>query len=565
MSESIFEELSAERKKLQKQGKLPDWFTTVGWQTFKGKYLHEADTFEEQIDRIVKTVGKYAPSNRKYFKRRWKELIMNNHAYLATPTLANIGTNRGMGVSCSGGDIPDSVYGFGDARLECSILSQEGFGTSSYLGNIRERGAPISRGGKANGVLPVFEDMVRMAENISQGGARRGAWAGYLPMEHGDFWEVAGSVKNDPDGANVGWNIHDSTIAKLNSGDEDTIARFQRSLSLKMVAGRGYYYFPDKVARAAPQMYKDLGLRSVASNLCTEITLHADEEHSYSCVLSGMVASSYDEWKNTDAVYCMTIFLDCLVSEFLDSAKDVRGLERIIRGTEKGRALGLGMSGIHTYFQKNMMPYGGIQAHMKNIEMAKHLNKESLRASQWMASQWGEPEWCKGYGVRNTHRIAYAPNLSSATIFGSESQGCGLWFGNVYTESGAAGGMFRVNPLFIELLKKHGKYDEETINFVLNDSGSCQNLDFLSQLEKDVFRTAFEVNQEDVLRLFSHRQRETCQSQSLNLHFDAEEDEEYIAYIHQLAFEDENIHSLYYVRGKAGVSASKGACSSCES
>ncbi len=562
---SIFEELSQERKDLQAEGKLPEWFTTVGWQTFKQSYLYEADTYEEQIDRVINTIGRHCPSRSTYFKGRWKHMLMNKHAYLATPVLANTGVSRGLSVSCSGGEIADNIYAFGNARTECGVLSQEGFGTSSHLGSIRERGAPISRGGTASGILPVFEDMVRMADNISQGEARRGAWAGYLPLEHGDFWEVADFVKNNPAGANVGWNIFDKTVANLNTGNMDTHARFQRSLLVKCIQGKGYYYFPDKVARAAPPMYAHHGLRSLASNLCTEITLHADEDHSYTCVLSGMVGSTYDEWKDTDAVYCMTIFLDCLVSEFLSLAKDIRGLENIVRGTEKGRAIGLGFSGLHSLFQQRGFAWGSFDAHLLNKLIFRHLKEESLRASQWMAKEWGEPEWCKGFGVRNTHRTALAPNVSSSMIFGSESQGCTPWYGNVYTEGSAAGSLFRVNPLFIELLKKYGQYNEDMIKSVLNNGGSCQDLDFLTDHEKEVFKTFFEINQLDVLRLASARQPDICQSQSTNLAFAADEKEEYIAMVHQVAFEDEDCHSLYYLRSKAGVTASRGACSACES
>ena len=564
MADSIFEELSAERKQLQAEGKLPHWFTTLGWQAFKGRYLYQAETFDEQIDRIIETVGNHCPTNSEYFKKRWKEII-GEHCYLATPPLANTGTDRGMSISCSGNYIGDSVYDFYYTLLESAILSQEGFGTSSHMGDIRERGSSISRGGTAEGIQPVFDTFVDMAGKISQGGTRRGAWAGYTGLGHGDMWEIADYIKNNPEGANGGWNVYDEDIEKLNAGDEDAHQRFQRSLATKCITGKGYYYFPDKVARLQPQMYKDLGLSSKASNLCTEITLHADEDHTYTCVLSGMICSAYDEWKGTDAVFCMTVFLDCLVSEFLESAKKVKGLERVVRGTEKGRAIGLGLSGFHSYLQKNMIPIEGFEAHMKNIEIFKHIHDESLRASQWMAKEWGEPEWCKGYGVRNTHRTALAPNVSSSLIFKSESQGITPWYGNVYTEGSASGGLFRINPLFVELLKKHGKYTDEVIEDVNQKNGSCQHLDFLSDEEKAVFKTAFEIDQTVLLRHASTRQQFVCQGQSLNLFFDADEDEGYIAEIHQRAFEDPNIKSLYYLRSKAGVEASKGTCVSCAS
>lgn len=565
---SLFEELSAERKTLQNEGKLPEWFTTMGWQAFKQKYLYKADTFEDQIDRIVYAVGGYIEDNwtRNYFKARWKHMLMNNEAYLATPALANTGTSRGMPVSCSGGVVPDSIYGFAMSRLEASILSQEGFGTSSYLGGIRPRGSVISRGGTADGVLPVFKDMVTMADNVSQGSTRRGAWAGYLPIGHEDFWEVANEVKNNPDGSNVGWNYYANDIASLDSGDDvEALERFQETLYLKCLTGKGYYNFPDKVADLQPQMYKDLGLSSKASNLCTEITLHADTEHSYSCVLSGMVLTTYDKWKDTDAVYCMTVFLDCLLEDFLNSARKVPGLEKIVLGTEKGRAIGLGMTGYHSALQSRGLTWGSFEAHMFNMEISEHLSKESLRASKWMAKEFGEPEWCKGYGVRNTHRTALAPNVSSALIFGSESQGMTPWYGNVYYEGSASGDMFRVNPVFIDILKKHGKYSNTIMMQVLDDGGSVRKLDFLTDNEKEILLTAFEINQISIIESYSRRQQHICQGQSCNLFFAADEDESYISYVHQYAFEDPNIKSLYYLRSKSGVDASKGGCESCAS
>lgn len=561
----IFEQLSVERKRLQADGKLPKWFTTMGYQAFKNSYLYQANTFEEQIDRIVNNLSKYCYTNPEYYKGRWKDMLMNNHAYLATPPLANNGTSRGLSVSCSGGVVDDSIYGFGHARLENAILSQEGFGTSSYLGGIRPRGSQISRGGTADGILPVFQDMVVGADNVSQGGIRRGAWAGYLGINNGDFWEIGLEVKNNPDGSNVGWNIYDKDVELLQNGDKETTLRFQETQHLKCITGKGYYYFPDKVARMQPQMYKDLGLSSKASNLCTEITLHADKDHSYTCVLSGMVLTTFDEWKDTDAVFCMTLLLDCLVEDFLVSARKIKGMESIVRGTEKGRAIGLGMTGFHSALQQRMLPWDSLGAHMFNMEVSKHLHDESLRASKFMAEQWGEPDWCKGYGVRNTHRTALAPNVSSALIFGSESQGITPWYGNVYTEGSASGGMYRINPVFAKILDEHGRNTKDIHMQVLGDGGSVRKLDFLSYEEKQVLLTFFEINQISIIDSVSRRQPFICQGQSCNLAFAADEEESYISYVHQYAFEDPNIKSLYYLRSKAGVDASKGGCTTCAS
>ena len=555
---SLFEELSVERKQLQTEGKLPQWFTTMSWQAFKNKYLYKASTYEEQIDRIVDNVGRHLKDRPVYFKTRWKEMLMDNHAYLATPVLANNGTSRGLSVSCSGSVIKDSIFGFYDSMKEASLLTQEGFGTSAYLGDIRHRGSPISRGGKANGVLPVFQDLVTVAQKVSQGGIRRGAWAGYLPLNHEDFWEVALEVKSNPDGANVGWNITDDIIRKLNMGDEEITKRFQEALYLKMVTGKGYFHFHDKVARAQPEMYRRLGLSNKSSGLCNEVTLHADGDTSYSCVLSGMVLTTYDEWKDTDAVFCMSVFLDCLVEDFLESAGQIEGLEKVVLGTESSRAVGLGATGYHSALQQRMLPWGSMEAHLFNMEVFKHIHDESLQASRYMAKVYGEPSWCKGTGLRNTHRTALAPNVSSSLIFGSESQGITPWYGNVYTEGTASGSMFRVNPMLVTILKKYGEYTDKVLHKVLDDNGSVRSLEFLTDLEKEVLLTAFEINQLDVISAASRRQSKICQGQSINLFFDADEDERYIAFVHQKAFEDEGIKGLYYIRSKAGVDAKIG-------
>ena len=562
---SLFEDLSTERKLLQQEGNLPGWFTTMGWQAFKNKYLYGADTFEDQIDRIVDNLGRYLKDKPEYFKGRWKEMLMENHAYLATPVLANNGTKRGLSVSCSGGVIDDSIYGFCDARTEASVLSQEGFGTSAYMGDIRHRGSSISRGGTADGVLPVFKDMVIMSQNVSQGSTRRGAFAGYLPMDHGDFWEIALEVKNNPDGANIGWCVSDDVVTKLKSGDPEMTARYQEALFVKMVTGKGYFHFTDKIARSQPEMYQRLGLSNKSSGLCNEILLHADKDTSYTCVLSGMVLTTYNQWKDTDAVFCMNVMLDCLVEDFLSTARSIKGLEKVIHGTEASRAIGLGATGYHSALQQRMLPWGSLDAHLFNMEVFKHLKDESLKASRYMAEVYGEPEWCKGTGLRNTHRTALAPNTSSSLIFGSESQGITPWYGNVYQEGTASGSMFRVNPMLVKLLKKYGKYTDDILHQVLDDNGSARSLGFLSDLEREVLLTAFEINQLSIIDAASRRQKFIDNGQSLNLFFDADEDETYISEVHQYAFLDEGIKGLYYIRSKSGVDASKGGCESCAS
>ncbi|QCQ57670.1 ribonucleotide reductase [Vibrio phage Athena] len=562
---SIYDKLGAERKEGQAKGQIPQWMTTAGYQLLKQKYLSEGETVLGRYIAIAKTAAKHMPMDRELWEDRFFQLFWKGWLAASTPVLANMGTNKGMPVSCSGGYIDDSIHGFYDTLHETAMLTKNGFGTSGYLGDIRPRGASISIGGTAAGVMPVIEDYVQCMRDVAQGATRRGAWAGYLPMDHGDFYEVVTFLKNYPDDLNLGWNISDEFVRKLEAGNEDAIDRLAKSLHTKLITGKGYYFFPDKVNRQSPQMYKDLGLDVRASNLCTEINLFSDPDHTFTCVLSSMNLARFDEWKDTKAVFHATVFLDCVAQEFIEQAYDIPGLEKAIRFTEKSRALGLGGLGFHTYLQDNMIAFETFEAHMKNLEIFTHMSNESLRASKWMAEELGEPEWCKGYGVRNTHRLAVAPNTSSALVCGGVSQGIEPIPGNSYVQPSAAGELTRLNPSFLKFCKEKGvEVDRELIKSINDKLGSVQHLDWLSDHEKMVFKTAYEIDQMALIRLAAARQPRICQGQSLNLFFDADEDEEYILEVHQAAFTNENIKQLYYMRTMAGVQASKGECVACE-
>ena len=561
---SIYDELSNERKELQEQGKLPKWCTTIAWQMLKEKNLSpEYPDLASVYNRIAKHAAKYTP-NPTEWQPKFFDLLWNGWLAASTPVLSNMGTGFGCPVSCSGGFVGDSVYDFYGAQQEAAILSKNGFGTSGYLGAIRHRGAKISgvKGG-ASGVLPVFKDFVQMSRDISQGSQRRGAWAGYLEIDHPDFYEIVNYISKNPDDANIGWNISDKFIERLDNGDRDAVGRYQAALKLKMITGKGYFFKVDTVNRLNPQMYKDRGLDVKASNLCTEITLHSSEDYTFSCVLSSMNASLYDEWKDTDAVFNATVFLDCVNQDLIEIGKQTKGMEKVVKFAEESRALGLGLLGFHTYLQDNLIAFESMDAYYKNIEIFKHLNEESLRASQWMAKEWGEPEWCKGYGVRNTHRIAIAPNLSSALICGSVSQGIEPIYKNAYVQNTSAGKMDRVNPSLLKVMKEKGVYSDKVVKDIISNSGSVQHVDWLDDNEKSVFKTAFELDQKQIVRLASARQRYIDQAQSINFFFSADEDEEYISEVHKLALKDPWIKSLYYVRSENGVNVTKGECVAC--
>jgi ribonucleoside-diphosphate reductase alpha chain len=564
---NIYKELSNERKALQDAGLVPEWYSTGGYQLFKEKYLYDTDrSVRGQFERIAKTAAKHlkGTSFEEAAETAFFDLLWKGWLSPSTPVLANMGTTRGMPVSCSGTVASDSVDGFYSNLHEVAMLTKYGFGTATDLSAIRCRGSKISVGGKASGVLPIIKEHVNAMRNIAQGTARRGAWACYLNIEHGDFNELVDHMLAETDDLNVGWVIHQTFLDRLNVGENDAVLRFQRAMKVKMVTGKGYFFFIDKANAKRPQIYKDKGLLINNSQLCSEIMLHNSSELTYTCVLSSMNGSKYREWKDTDAVYWATIFLDCVAEEFIHKAKGVNGLNKAVLFTEKSRALGLGLAGIHTLFMQEMLPFESLDAHFLSQEISKRIHEEATRATKDMAVILGEPEWCKGYGVRNTHLIAIAPTKSTALIMGGISEGINPDPAMSYTQMTSAGEVDRTNPVLLQLMKKKGVYSKKHIQEITDSQGSVQNVDWLTQEEKQVFKTAFEINQKVVLRLASGRSQYIDQWQSLNLFFAADENPQWIAEVHQEAFLDENILALYYVYTQAGVQASKGGCEACE-
>lgn len=292
--------------------------------------------------------------------------------------------------------------------------------------------------------------------------------------------------------------------------------------------------------------------------------LSNSERETYTCVLSSMNAAKWDEWKDTDAPYWATVFLDCVASEFLGKARGIRGLEKAVRATEKGRPLGLGLCGLHTLFMQKMIPFEDFKAHMLSQQVSGVIWEHAQKATKDLAAYLGEPEWCEGFGIRNTHLIAVAPTKSTALIMGGVSEGINPQPAMSYTQMTAAGQVDRIDPTLLELMKKRGIYDKKHIKEITDKQGSVQHVDWLSEEEKRVFKTAFEISQKAVLRLASARSRYIDQWQSLNLFFAADEDPAWIAEVHQEAFEDSNILALYYVYTQAGVQASKAECEACQ-
>lgn len=573
-----YEQLSHKRKQLQQDGLAPEWLATAGYQLLSEQsYLDTAETPRSMYSRIARRAAELTtfeiPSYFGYdtWYDGFFDIVYKGWLSPSTPVLTNMGNGRGHPIACSGTYIGDSIASFYDARKEIAQLTQRGYGTSWSLDPIRHRGAPVSKGGTANGVMQPASGAVQDMKDISQG-TRRGSIGQYINVLHPDFDEVCDQIIADDAGWNMGWTMTEEYKHLFRTDEARADHIWKKILKTKMTKGKGYLYFLDKVNAARPQMYKDKGFLVRHSNLCAEIALMSDKDHSFTCVLSSMNIAKYDEWKDTYAIQLATIFLDAVISDMLIKAKDEPGFERIIAFTEKSRAIGLGQLGLSTYYQMNNWIFGDFQSIQFNQILTKQLDRESLTASKLLARAVGEPEWMEGYGERFSHRLAFPPTKSTAVIMGGISEGIAPVFANVYEQDTAGGTIYRINPVLLPIMKDRGHYNETVMARIAQAQGSVQGEDWLSDHEKKVFLTAFEQNQETILRMASHRQRIMnegggAQGQSLNLYFQAEESEEEISRLHNVAFEDLYIQSLYYVHSlneESTYKVEKSACSACE-
>ena len=573
-----YEQLSHKRKQLQQDGLAPDWMATAGYQLLSEQhYLDTAETPHSMYSRIARRAAELTtfeiPSYFGYdtWYDAFFDIMYKGWLSPSTPVLTNMGNGRGHPIACSGTYIGDSIDSFYTARKEIAQLTQRGYGTSWSLDPIRHRGAPVSKGGTANGVMQPASGAVQDMKDISQG-TRRGSIGQYINVLHPDFDEVCDQIIADDAGWNIGWTMTEEYKHLFRTDEARADHIWKKILKTKMTKGKGYLYFLDKVNAARPQMYKDKGFLVRHSNLCAEIALMSDKDHSFTCVLSSMNISKYAEWEDTYAIQLATIFLDAVISDMLIKAKSEPGFERIIAFTEKSRAIGLGQLGLSTYYQMNNWIFGDFQSIQFNQILTKQLDRESLTASKLLAREVGEPEWMEGYGERFSHRLAFPPTKSTAVIMGGIAEGIAPVFANVYEQDTAGGTIYRINPVLLPIMKDRGHYNETTMARIAQAQGSVQGEDWLSDHEKKVFLTAFELNQETILLMASHRQRIMnegggAQGQSLNLYFQAEESEEEISRLHNVALEDLYIQSLYYVHSlneESTYKVDKLGCVACE-
>ena len=576
----------------------PNWGNTeIYVKTISKGYLLPGEKPKDAYWRVATAVAKRLEKPQlatKFFDYIWKGWLC-----LATPVLSNTGTDRGLPISCFGIDVGDSIYEIGSKNLELMLLAKHGGGVGIGVNMIRPAGSRITMNGTSDGVVPFIKiyDSTILATN--QGSVRRGAASVNIKIDHKDFDDFIEIREPKGDVNRQALNMHqcvvvsDKFMAKLEEGDSEARRKWGKLLQKRKATGEPYIMFKGNVNKHNPEMYKKNGLKVHMTNICSEIVLHTDEQHSFVCCLSSLNLAKYDEWKDTDLVYTSTIFLDGVLEEFLQRAKNMKGFENAVRSAERGRALGLGVLGWHTYLQQKGLPFEGLQAQFETRKIFSQMKIESERASRDLASEYGEPLWCRESGFRNTHLRAVAPTVSNSKLSGNVSSGIEPWAANVFTEQTSKGTFIRKNPELERVLRKIGKNNKEVWDQILADGGSVQGLDFLDEWcfsdgklveckevsiderahrcnsVKDVFKTFKEINQLDLVRQAGIRQQYIDQAVSLNLAFPAIAEPKWINQVTMEAWK-QGVKTLYYMRtesvlrGDIAAKAMDPECLSCD-
>ena len=567
----------------------PVWGDTeVYRKTIIGGYLQPWETPRDAYMRVANTVARrlYKPElAEKFFQYIWDGWLC-----LASPVLSNTGTDRGLPISCFGIDVGDSVFEIGNKNLEMMLLAKHGGGVGIGINMIRPAGSRITGNGTSDGVVPFCKiyDSTILATN--QGSVRRGAASVNINIEHNDFeeWLEIREPKGDVNRQSL--NLHqcvvigDKFMRNLEQGNAEARRKWSKLLQKRKATGEPYILFKGNTNKANPEAYKKNSLKVHMTNICSEIVLHTDESHSFVCCLSSVNLDKYDEWKNTNLIYDATWFLDGVLEEFIQKAKNMKGFENSVRSAEKGRALGLGVLGWHSLLQKNGIAFESLLAQFKTREIFSKIKIETERASRVLAEVYGEPLWCGGTGMRNTHLRAIAPTVSNSKLSGNVSPGIEPWAANVFTEQSAKGTFIRKNKELKKVLRKIGIDNKETWDKILEDGGSVQGIKELdgwfydhggrlNQVDgesiKNVFKTFKEINQLELVRQAGIRQDYIDQSVSLNLAFPSEATPRWLNQVHIEAWK-RGIKTLYYtrtesvLRGDIAAAAMDPDCLSCD-
>lgn len=493
------------------------WLTDLSQIFLDKDYLVKGQSVDERVDVMFNTAERIL--NKPGFAKAFKENFKKGWYSLSTPIWTNFGNKRGLPISCFGSMIEDDTGEILKTYAEVGMMTKHGGGTSAYFGKVRGRGCPITDNGESSGAVHFMQMFDNLINIISQGKTRRGNFAAYLPIDHADIMEF---LKLRSEGFPIqdlsfGVCVPDYWMEAMIEGDKDKRKVWAKVLECRSNIGFPYIVFTDNVNNNTVDVYKDKGMKITHSNLCSEIMLPDDIDESFVCDLSSMNILYYDEWKDTNAIELLAYFLDAVMTEFIEKAKEIKFLERAVRFAERHRAIGIGWLGWHSYLQSKMIPFESMKAHLLNTQVAKTIKEQAYAASQKLAVEYGEPEVLKGYGRRNTTLIAIAPTKSSAFILGQVSEGIEPHRSNYYIKD-LQKGKFTIKNLPLEqLLKDKGFNTEEIWDSILKNGGSVQHLDCLSQEEKDVFKTFAEISPKEIVIQAANRQKYVDQAQSLNL------------------------------------------------
>ena len=566
----------ADTSQWEKGKDYPDWMNEVSVATISNGYLMPNETpklaFRRVANRIANRLDKPDLAN-KFFRYMWKGWLN-----LASPILSNTGTDKGLPISCFGIDTPDSIRGIGLTNAELMRLTSLGGGVGIGLSKVRGRGVKIGDGttGNSEGVVPWAKiyDSTIIATN--QGAVRRGAASVNLDINHPDIHEYLEIRRPKGDPNRQCLNLHqcvivdDEFMQKLEYRDSEAMELWVKILKSRVETGEPYIMFGDNVNNANPPAYKKNNLEVTMTNICSEITLFTDEEHSFICCLSSVNLTKYEEWKNTDLIETAVYFLDGVLEEFLAKTSGRESLQRAHRSAKKGRAIGLGVLGWHTFLQEKRIPFNSIAATSLTHQIFSDMRTKAEAASRKLADEYGEPVWCRGTGMRNTHLLAVAPTVSNSTIAGGVSAGIEPLPANVFTFNSAKGTFIRKNQALVSYLEEKGANTDEVWDQIMKDRGSIANLpeDIMPADDKPIFLTFPEINQLQLVEQAAARQKYIDQTQSLNLAFDPTDSPKFINEVHQAAWRL-GIKTLYYLRTDSVINGDIGSrtaldCLSCD-
>mgnify|MGYP002622478597 FL=1 len=534
------------------------WVTDETRQFMKKGYLDPGQTVEERVreiaDHAEKILEDTMEGDWEGFSDDFYECMKRGWFSLSTPVWVNFGKEKGLPISCYGTQVQDDTFDILRGAAEIGAMSKVGGGTATYFGKLRPRGAKISTGGETNGSVSMMELFNTTTNIISQGKVRRGSWAAYLDVEHPDIEEFLQIRSEGHPIQDVSFAvcIGDQWMKEMIKGDvkkREIMAKIHKKRS---ETGYPYIFFTDNVNNARPHVYKDKGLKITHSQLCAEIMEYTDDEKSFVCCLSSMNLLHYDEWKDPatkkDPVMIMTAFLDAVYSEFIEKAKDIPFMEKAVRFAKDHRSIGIGALGYHSYLQSKGIPFESIQARLINKEMFAHIMRQTNQMSTQLAMMGGVSDFMDGYDYRHSTRMAVAPTTSSSFILGQVSPSIEPLQSNYFTKDLAKGKFTYKNPYLKDLLAEKGKDDAATWKDIMMKGGSVQHLDFLTQEEKDVFKTFAEISQMEIIQQAADRQVFIDQGQSLNVMIS---DDVPLKDVNQLVIKawELGIKTLYYQRG----------------